>query len=274
MPFLKKLRSKEVREKGLKHLSYTILGLGDSNYSQFCNGPKNIHKKLLLLGAKTFYEPGWADDGVGLEIVVEPWIEGIWTLLAKFKSGQMQMNGIGTDVHNHNVDLNLTNNGPLRNDNSFLKEQFDKKIMNNTMEKLVEQLGGASIKTNLNDPLKDLALPRDTNLVLPNSPSQFLRLSYLDANDEKITNLPEDLSHLQDKELMECTLKKAKKLSNVGSVKDCYQVTLEFVQENEKSLVPDFAMVPKFSMTSSRVIPIPLSSMVMVLASLSTVSLT
>jgi methionine synthase reductase len=239
LPFLKKLRSKEIREKGLKHLSYTILGLGDSNYSQFCNGPKDIHKKLLLLGAKTFYEPGWADDGVGLEIVVEPWIEKIWTLLAKYKTGEMPMNGIGTDVTKPNVDLNFTKSESLKRDVPFLKEQFDKKLMNNTMEELVEQLGGVSIKVNLNDPLKDPALPSDTNLLLPSSPSHFLRLSYLDASDEKSINIPEELSHLQDKKLLECTLKNAKKLSKTGSVKDCYQVTLEFAQENGKTLAPD-----------------------------------
>ncbi len=28
-----------------------------------------------------FYPPGWADDGVGLELVVEPWLEGLWPVL-------------------------------------------------------------------------------------------------------------------------------------------------------------------------------------------------
>ena len=40
--------------------------------------------------------------------------------------------------------------------------------------------------------------------------------------------------------MLECTLKNAKKLSNVGSVKDCYQVTIEFEQDNGKSLCPSF----------------------------------
>ena len=48
LPFLKLLRSKDVKEKKLKTLNYTILGLGDSNYSEFCNGPKTIHKKLTI----------------------------------------------------------------------------------------------------------------------------------------------------------------------------------------------------------------------------------
>ncbi len=28
-----------------------------------------------------FYPPGWADDGVGLELVVEPWLDGLWPRL-------------------------------------------------------------------------------------------------------------------------------------------------------------------------------------------------
>lgn len=49
----------------LKGLRFASLGLGDSNYSQFCNGPRSLNERLLQLGASEFYPPGWADDGVG-----------------------------------------------------------------------------------------------------------------------------------------------------------------------------------------------------------------
>lgn len=42
-----------------------ITGLGDTNYSNFCNMGKMLNKRLLELGAKQFYPPGFADDGVG-----------------------------------------------------------------------------------------------------------------------------------------------------------------------------------------------------------------
>jgi hypothetical protein len=32
----------------------------------------------MQLGAKEFYAPGFADDGTGLDVVVEPWKEGFW----------------------------------------------------------------------------------------------------------------------------------------------------------------------------------------------------
>jgi len=76
--FWRKLRPKSLESDHLAHMSYTILGLGDTNYNNFCNAPKALHRRLTELGARTFYPPDWADDGTGLEIVVEPWLENLW----------------------------------------------------------------------------------------------------------------------------------------------------------------------------------------------------
>lgn len=76
--FWRKLRPKSLASDYLAHISYTILGLGDTNYNNFCNAPKALHRRLTELGARTFYPPDWADDGTGLEIVVEPWLDNLW----------------------------------------------------------------------------------------------------------------------------------------------------------------------------------------------------
>jgi len=41
-----------------------------------------------MLGGRLFYPPGWADDGVGLELVVEPWLEGLWPLLRALQGAE------------------------------------------------------------------------------------------------------------------------------------------------------------------------------------------
>ncbi|KAI9179786.1 hypothetical protein H9P43_005116 [Blastocladiella emersonii ATCC 22665] len=64
-----------------KTMEIACLGLGDTNYSNFCKSPKRLRKQLLDLGATEFYPPALADDATGLEETVDPWIEGLWPVL-------------------------------------------------------------------------------------------------------------------------------------------------------------------------------------------------
>lgn len=57
---------------------YTCLGLGDTNYDKFCAASKMIVKRLNELGAKSFYTPGYADEAIGLESVVDPWLQNLY----------------------------------------------------------------------------------------------------------------------------------------------------------------------------------------------------
>ncbi|XP_068846697.1 methionine synthase reductase [Capricornis sumatraensis] len=81
--FVKAIQDKTLPPDFLAHLRYGLLGLGDSEYTYFCNGGKVIDKRLQELGAQRFYDTGHADDCVGLELVVEPWINGLWAALEK-----------------------------------------------------------------------------------------------------------------------------------------------------------------------------------------------
>ncbi|XP_049623875.1 methionine synthase reductase [Suncus etruscus] len=86
--FVRGLQDRTLPANRLAHLRYGLLGLGDSEYTYFCNGGKVIDRRLQELGAQHFYDTGHADDCVGLELVVEPWIEGLWASLTKhFASG-------------------------------------------------------------------------------------------------------------------------------------------------------------------------------------------
>ncbi|KAJ2772363.1 hypothetical protein IWQ56_001407, partial [Coemansia nantahalensis] len=79
-----------------KHLRYAVLGLGDTNYSNFCNTAQRLDKQLLAAGATAFYPKGLADDGTGLEEVVEPWIAGLWPALERVaRCGSADSSGAG-----------------------------------------------------------------------------------------------------------------------------------------------------------------------------------
>jgi len=67
----------------LSHVFYTILGLGDSNYSKYQGAPRYLDFALQKLGAHQFYKRGEADEATSLELVVEPWVEGVYPAVEK-----------------------------------------------------------------------------------------------------------------------------------------------------------------------------------------------
>ncbi|CAL8147580.1 unnamed protein product [Orchesella dallaii] len=79
--FWRKIRKKNLSATTLQSLKYTLLGLGDTNYNNFCNCGKVINRRLQDLSASTFHPPAWADDATGLELVVDEWIENLWPAL-------------------------------------------------------------------------------------------------------------------------------------------------------------------------------------------------
>ncbi len=61
---------------------YILLGLGDTNYSKFCNVGKGIDRRLHELGGKKLSPMVCADEAVGLDTFVEPWFLNSWKSLA------------------------------------------------------------------------------------------------------------------------------------------------------------------------------------------------
>merc|ERR1712137_18136 len=62
---------------------FTILGLGDSNYSSFQGAPRSLHKMMTTLGANYFHPREEIDEVKGVEEFVEKWIETLWDPLAE-----------------------------------------------------------------------------------------------------------------------------------------------------------------------------------------------
>lgn len=66
-----------------ENIPYAVLGLGDTNYDQFCHMGKMIDKRLKELGGNRFHPLCCADEATGLEDTVEGWKAEIMTLLGK-----------------------------------------------------------------------------------------------------------------------------------------------------------------------------------------------
>lgn len=67
-------------------VSYSILGLGDTNYDKFCYMGKAIDKRLGELGGQRALAPYFADEGTGMEEMVEAWKAAVFDLAVQFAS--------------------------------------------------------------------------------------------------------------------------------------------------------------------------------------------
>ena len=70
--FLRFLK-KKAQKGAYGHVKYAVLALGDQNYDKFCHSGKQVDQLMAEAGCQRFADTGLADDGTGLEIVVEPW---------------------------------------------------------------------------------------------------------------------------------------------------------------------------------------------------------
>jgi sulfite reductase alpha subunit-like flavoprotein len=81
--FIRYLKRKgTVETLPLKHIAFAVLGLGDTNYDLFCESGKIVDRKLAECGGERVRALGMADEGTGLEDVVDPWVQDIVPVLA------------------------------------------------------------------------------------------------------------------------------------------------------------------------------------------------
>ena len=69
--------TKHEQGSALSHITYTVLGLGDSNYSKYQGAPRFLDQRVRMLGANSFSQRTEADEATSLELVIEPWLESI-----------------------------------------------------------------------------------------------------------------------------------------------------------------------------------------------------
>jgi len=76
-------RKTTVATMPFRNVAFAVLGLGDTNYDQFAITAKIIDQKVHELGGVRVKSVTCADEGTGLEEVVDPWIEKIFDMLIK-----------------------------------------------------------------------------------------------------------------------------------------------------------------------------------------------
>ena len=81
--FVRFIKRKTTPKDTFQHCAFAVLALGDTNYDQFCAAGKTIDKNLGELGGARVKPLGTADEATGLEDVVEPWVETIYSDMEK-----------------------------------------------------------------------------------------------------------------------------------------------------------------------------------------------
>uniref|UniRef100_A0A673G2Y4 Methionine synthase reductase n=1 Tax=Sinocyclocheilus rhinocerous TaxID=307959 RepID=A0A673G2Y4_9TELE len=230
--FVRKIKNKSLPHNHFFHLHYALLALGDTNYANFCNGGKTIDSRLQQLGAKHFYATGHADDGTGLEVVVDPWIEGLWDALKKTFSSMATSDQQDTDLSDctqdnfhKNASGQEKNKSDLEVDLHLLKlsetdSQKGKAITSDSID--VETLStvlAASLKQSV-PPLSESAL---------NVPA--LPASYLEVCLEQVSTEGETVPSDKDS-YHEVSISKAVQLTQDDAVKTAISLELDISEQN------------------------------------------
>jgi sulfite reductase alpha subunit-like flavoprotein len=79
--FVRTIKRKTTSTHSFQNVKFAVLGLGDTNYDQFCATGKVLDKKLAELGGTRWMPLACADEATGLEDVVEPWTETVLKML-------------------------------------------------------------------------------------------------------------------------------------------------------------------------------------------------
>ncbi|XP_066482352.1 methionine synthase reductase [Tiliqua scincoides] len=185
--FVKEIQDKSLPSNHFSHLRYGLLGLGDSEYTFFCNGGKIIDKRFQELGAHRFCEVGLADDSVGLELVVDPWIAGLWVALEQeFASRKVDTN------HNNksaSFSVNTISSSDLDSKMEHLKLS-DSEQKNGLLSKNVANVNSVPCIQDSQPSLSQSVPPLSQSaLNVPALPPEYLKVEFQESSDQD-TGLP------------------------------------------------------------------------------------
>ncbi|KAI4891904.1 hypothetical protein NFI96_015861, partial [Prochilodus magdalenae] len=239
LKFVKKLKSKSLPCDHYSHLHYALLALGDTNYANFCNCGKTIDSRLQELGAKHFYATGHADDGTGLEIVVDPWIEGLWEALRRTFARMSVSNQEGI-AQGQDTEKSIQQEAPIQGklDSAAVSLNLLKLTDVETQKEKAETSVSESKSTETHKAPLEASLIRS---VAPLSGSSLnvpaLPPSYLDVCLEDTPAAEESTQHVMKEGFCEVAVSRAAHLTRDDAVKSAILLELD-ISDQDMSYQP------------------------------------
>ncbi|XP_066532662.1 methionine synthase reductase [Hoplias malabaricus] len=235
--FVKKIKS--LPSDHFSHLHYALLALGDTNYANFCNCGKTIDRRLQQLGARHFYPTGHADDGTGLEIVVDPWIEGLWDALKKAFAKMSATN------------QEATAQGAIAEKKTEQDSQIQEKLDSSVVSLHLLKLSDVETKKNVAEPsvsesensetsgaplgaslIRSVPPLSGSSLNVPALPSSFLDVCLEEIPAEEVEGAQEDAHHVAEEGFYEVPVSRALHLTGDDAVKSAILLQLDLSDQD------------------------------------------
>jgi sulfite reductase alpha subunit-like flavoprotein len=179
--FVRYFKRKSTSEsRCLQHVAYAVLGLGDTNYDQFCQTGKTLDKKLEDAGGSRIQPLTCADEATGLEDAVEPWTATILVQVTRAcqETPSLHMSRVQSTINAmidaeekkvDNEDINNNNNNKHDNNGNGKSETLSRGV----------SMIRALLKLNDKQPL-----PSIDEHSLPMLSSQFAKCTLVDKTND------------------------------------------------------------------------------------------
>ncbi|NXN07377.1 MTRR reductase, partial [Indicator maculatus] len=226
--FVKKIQDRTLPPDHFAHLQYGLLGLGDSEYTFFCNGGKTVDRRLQELGAQHFYNTGLADDCVGLELVVDPWIDGLWLALKEAFLLQKEKEGMSSVVNavssSHSVAPPIVHEPNLSSQVENLKIEDEGVRSSDVLSQKLDDICLAASTIDTEPSLVHSVPPvSQSALNVPALPPEYIEVQFQDTHGEN----PHPSSLISEGSTFEVPVTKAVQLTREDAIKTALLLELD-----------------------------------------------